>query len=130
MPDRLVELHRQRALLQEHLAWLEREIAAESDQSDAATVQPPASTAIQAPAPFAPLATTSPLAGPTAAATARRVDRSTSPTSDADVIIEQYRASPGSLQSDVRKGCFLYFAAAFVLLGVGVVALYFLISSR
>lgn len=31
----------------------------------------------------------------------------------ADAILEEYRVPPASLHTDVKKGCFLYLAAAF-----------------
>jgi hypothetical protein len=49
MADRLKDLQRQRALVQEQLAWLEREIARESGGL------PPATAAPTAPIPDAPL---------------------------------------------------------------------------
>ena len=129
MPDRLVELLRQRALIQEHLAWLDREIAAVSNQPDATPgLAPTTATVLPAPLTSAP-ASTVPVPNPLAATSPIPAGRALPPP-DADAIIEQYRSSPGSLQSEVRKGCFLYCAAALVLLGLGVVALSFLISSR
>ncbi|MBI5692695.1 MAG: hypothetical protein HZC55_21665 [Verrucomicrobia bacterium] len=123
MSDRLAELRRQRALVQEHLDWLDREIAASAPVPPgppAASAPPPhpaaAATPVQAVAP----ASMAPMAGPGAAATG-------SAPVDPDSILEQYRSAPGSLQSDVRKGCFLYFAAALGLLALGVVALSFLL---
>lgn len=130
MLDRLSELRRQRALLQEHLAWLDREIAdAAAGRGDSAAAAPspapPAATgAVPASAPGIaadPPRESAPPAGP-ADSSAVKIEP--------DAILEQYRTPGGSLQSDVRKGCFLYFAAALVLLGAGVAALYFLISSR
>jgi hypothetical protein len=43
---------------------------------------------------------------------------------EADAILDQYRLQPDSLHKDVRKGCFLYFALAFVLVGIGIGALW------
>ena len=45
-------------------------------------------------------------------------------------ILDQYRVSPKAVHQDVRKGCFLYFAGAFVVLGIVIAILYFTISSR
>src|SRR5690349_2525236 len=58
-PDRLQQLLRQRALLQEHLAWLDREIAAASEGTP-----PPAPTPI-ARATQQPLVIPSPVTPPT-----------------------------------------------------------------
>jgi hypothetical protein len=44
--DRLKDLHRQRALVQEHLAWLDREIAAASGEA-APRPAPPAASAVE-----------------------------------------------------------------------------------
>lgn len=121
MPDRLSELARQRALVSEHLAWLDREIANETvkrgSPAIAAAVTPPSAPA--APVVAATAASTvptSPVVG-------------TTPT-EGEQILEQYRVEPTSLKQDVRKGCLLYFAAAFVLLGLVVVILYFSIGTR
>ncbi|MBI4625166.1 MAG: hypothetical protein HY736_18345 [Verrucomicrobia bacterium] len=113
--DRLAELLRQRALLQEHLAWLDREIVDASPRTTPRDSSPPPPL----PAP-APLDTASaarepvlPEAAPPAAVLAP------------DAIIEEYRVAPDALRTDVRKGCFLYFAAAFAVLILGVMAMYF-----
>lgn len=42
----------------------------------------------------------------------------------AEKIIAQYQQGRESLQSTVKRGCFLYFFIAFALLGAGVLALY------
>ena len=143
MSDRLSELLRQRALLQEHLAWLDREIeaAARSSSTPSSAALPrPVPTEVPAFPPTPALPTVSVAAIPPApsapALTARLAG--TVPVSPAatvvvpgaEAILDQYRVEPRSVQQDVRKGCFLYFAAAFVLLGLGVAALYFLVGSR
>lgn len=124
MSDRLRDLLRQRALLQEHLSWLDREIAATSHQVPGAENVTPPPTPPPAPAPLPPVAT----------AIAQRVIAKSHPIGTAPVpaeaMIEQYRVAPDAVKQDVRRGCFIYFAAAFVLLALGVVALYFAISSR
>lgn len=103
MADRLDELRRQRLLLQQHVDWLDAEIAQAECE-----VRPPASP----PGIPAPVAAAPPAANPPA---------------DADAILSQFRSDPGHLQHDVRKGCLLYFGVAMLLLGVGVAALYFLL---
>lgn len=119
MPDRLAELVRQRALVQEHLAWLDREIA----QATPAPVAPaPAAPPVPVPLP-APAVSE---AGPAHVAESRPAMAEAA----ADEIIERYRPSPGSVRTEVRKGCLLYFVAAFVLLGLGTALLYFAIGSR
>jgi hypothetical protein len=107
--DRLNELNRQRALLQEQLAWLDREIATEKMRSSLAE---PQRSLHQEPAP--------PVASPPVSAA----------TTDADSILAQYRSDPTSLKNDVRKGCLLYFAIASALVGLIVILLYFNYRSR
>ena len=123
MADRLAELLRQRALLQEHLAWLGREIAkASNSASPALTALPilkPPLLAPSIPAPPTtvrrlPLAASAPVIAPAADA---RAD-------DADEILEQYRVAPAALQTDIRKGCLLYFIGALVFVGGVVAGLY------
>lgn len=138
MASRLDELQRQRALLEEHLAWLDREIAAEkSGTTPVAASLPPAPGA--GPSPERRLRAAAPV---TAVTTATAADATVATTINVvspgavgatggapaapDAILDQYRQAPDMLQNDIRKGCFLYFALAFVLLGIGVGALYVL----
>ncbi len=121
MSDRLRELLRQRTLLQDHLAWLEREIK-EADgaaQPNAAATQPPPATAQPSSPPAAstmgPMATTP---GPTDTG------------SVADDILDKYRVKPTSVQQDVRKGCFLYFTLGFIVFALGVLGLYYALRSQ
>lgn len=143
MSDRLSELLRQRALLQEHLAWLDREIDAaarsSSSPSSAALPRPTPTDVASFPATPAlpslsvaaiPPAPAFPALAARFAATAPASPAENVVVPGAEAILDQYRVEPRSVQQDVRKGCFLYFAAAFVLLGLGVTVLYFLISSR
>ena len=104
MSDRLQELLRQKALLAEQAAWLEREIAAEQAR---AGVTPPVAAA---PAPASP---------PPASAGA--------PT---EALFEQYRPNPQSVQQEVKRGCYLYFLGALVLLGLAVFAIYLVYRHR
>lgn len=106
MPDRLAELQRQRALLQEHLAWLDREIAAETGSKPAR-----------------------PFAAEKPAIISATVSRSSS-TADVEEIMARYASEPTSLKENVRKGCFLYFALAFVALGLALAALYWHVRGR
>ncbi len=99
MTDRLQELLRQKALLQEHSAWLDREIAAEMTRS----------SPVSAPAPLSAGSTETPAA----------------PAGEADAILDQYRSSSQSIHHEVKRGCLLYFATAFALLAVAVLAIYF-----
>jgi hypothetical protein len=115
MSDRLQELLRQKALLDEHAAWLTREIAQEQARSGArpAPAVPPAATA-PAPAP-GPAVAVAPASAVPAALEA-----------EADAIIDQYRESDKTVQQNVKRGCILYFVAALALLALGVVAIYFM----
>lgn len=101
MSDRLDELRHQRALVQEQLAWIDREIARETNTPIAATPAP------------------APLASPVVPA-APAADEA-----EAERILEGYRAPQGSIHANVKKGCFLYFFAAFAVVGLAVLALYF-----
>jgi len=93
MPDRLDDLRRQRALVQEQLAWLDREIAAQSS-SPARPAQP----------------STLPVAPATLPATPE----------------EAYEPDPAAAGSDARRGCIVTVALALLLLGVVLVAVYFI----
>jgi hypothetical protein len=135
MPDRLNELVRQRALVSEHLAWLDREIArANSSQAPAPApiVAPFASSTSGLPVPAAPVAPTTPVIDPTLStpSTGPATTPAEAPAALSEEILDQYRVSPKAVHQDVRKGCFLYFAGAFVVLGIVIAILYFTISSR
>jgi len=135
MPDRLAELRRQRALIQEHLSWLDKQIAEAGDKTPPLPAAPGASpTASTAPVP-APDATA---AGVVAAALKASASAGTAssvtplvPTdapevaAAAEAILEEYRSDPVSLKTDVRKGCFLYFFGALALVALGVAVLWF-----
>jgi hypothetical protein len=100
MSERLQELLRQKALLDEHAAWLEREIAAERARTGD---RPPAESA-----PVAP-----PAASPPAVTDA-----------ETDALLDQYRGTPQSLHQEVRRGCLLYFFAALAVVGLGALIIY------
>lgn len=117
MSDRLAELRRQRALVQQHLDWLDREIAAEAAKSAASSAPPAVSASAAA---LAPAPATSPLPSPDTGEVAPDVDR----------LLAEYRVAPASLHTDVRKGCLIYFAAAFALLAGVVAILYFALTHR
>ena len=111
MSDRLNELQRQRALAQEQVAWFDREIARERGE----TVLP----AVPLPAVVAP-ATPAVTEKPAATASAAAAD------AQAAEIIERFKKTEPPIRDDVRRGCFLYFIGAFVLLALGIVAFYLL----
>jgi len=116
MSDRLDELVRQRALVQEHLAWLNREIANAAEAAKATTAAPPA--------PLSPAGARAVPPAVTLAASPAAPTTGVGPI-EADEIMAQYQATPGNVKQDVRKGCLLYFSAALVLLGLVVTVLYF-----
>jgi hypothetical protein len=126
MSDRLRDLLRQRALLQEHLSWLDREIAAASDK----TPEMPGAASDSLTPPVAPITPFPPQSAAVIATTVVPGDIPAEASPAADALFEKYRVAPNTLQQDVRRGCFIYFAAAFGLFALGVVVLYFLISSR
>ncbi len=93
MSDRLKELQRQRALAQEQLAFLDREIARETG----GTTQVPPSIPVSQP--VAP---------------------------SVEDIIAQFQRQDRPVHSEVKRGCFLYFFVALGLLGLALVAFYYL----
>ena len=123
MPDpaRLNDLRRQRELVAEQLAWIDREIAAASGE--------PASPKPVAAPPAAPAAAPrlvpvrAPIVPPPPPA-ALNAEIPTHVAAQADAMLDEYRVAPDAMKSDVKKGCFLYFFAAFALFALGVVALY------
>lgn len=104
MSDRLRELQRQRALAQEQVAWLDREIAKEAQAS--AGSQPPA----------APVAPGLIVAVPTEAI--------------ADEILAQHRQSAQNATKDVKRGCYLYFALAMGAVMLFAAGVYFIYSRK
>lgn len=84
MSDRLSELQRQRALIQGHLAWLDREIAREQGVPSK---------------PVAP-SSNSPLTAPLPAPTSGQVSES---------IITQFGSDTKNEVQGMRKGCFIVF---------------------
>jgi hypothetical protein len=120
MADRLAELLRQRALLQEHVAWLDREIAAASNPP--APLVSPIAAPRSVPAPVLPPPTALP--PPATLAAVANAEVSTESTALGEDILEQYRVPTQTLQTDVRKGCLLYFFGALALAAAGIALLY------
>jgi hypothetical protein len=102
--DRLSELQRQRGLLREHLAWLEREIAAEAG----------------GPRPAAPL--------PLETLASAPVSRPGLDPHEADAILAQYSKPPTSIATQTKAGCILYFVVGIALLAVAGTGFYFLMT--
>ena len=99
MSERLRQLQRQQALLREHLAWIEGEIARE---------KPPGSNAATLPTIHTPPAR--PGLNPESA---------TTPTDgDADALLERYAASERQNPRSIRLGCLLIFFGTLGLLAL------------
>jgi hypothetical protein len=109
MSERLRHLQHQQALLREHLAWIDREITREAEQS---ALTPLASTTVAAPSfdSHTEPGTQPPLA---------------SETIDADALLERYAADQRQNPQDIRRGCLLIFFAALLLLIGGVALAWF-----
>src|SRR5688572_4376642 len=114
MADRLQELLQQRALIKEHLGWIEGEIAAASRVPVKRKVQ--TSTGTPAPAPTAP--PTSPLQPARlvqpvlpAIATPPRVP------DDSDALIARLAAEERTPPVPTKKGCWVFFCVTLVVLG-------------
>jgi len=110
--DRLKDLQRQRNLALEQLAWLDREIAAAGGTVPARA--PGTSPVATAPAPVAP--SPAALSGESAVAV--------------EAIMAKYQRETDSLPGKVKLGCFIYFALAFLIVGLGVLALYLYTSRK
>jgi hypothetical protein len=117
--DRLKKLQRQRALAAEQLAWLDREIAREAGTASVASPSPtPSATTI------------TPVAPPTPASADAKTAAAARAEAEAEAMMAEYRRDAESVQSSVKKGCFLYFFGAFALLALGLTAFYFLHPGR
>lgn len=116
MQDRLAELRRQRALVAEHLAWIDREIAA------AAPADSPLQSSADAPRP-APNLTVNAVSEPPQPVLPINPSQRSDASAPASVPLPSLPESkPAEIQSDVRRGCFIYFALA-TFLGLAGVAL-------
>ena len=106
MSDRLEEFRRQRGLLREHLAWLDREIAAlEGSGAPSRPVEPAQAgqpPLVQASEPISNL--------------------------DAEAILAEYRQPPMSIQKRAKLGCLVYFGVALALLALAIVVLYVVVK--
>ena len=123
-PDRLTALRRQRALVAEHLAWLDAEIHAQTPFESLSAATPPLATepssSSPSPAPNpAPVPDSPALIEPAPEALAAANAR-------ADEIIATYAATERLDPAAARKGC-LQLAAAVFLLGVAAVLAIYLI---
>lgn len=98
MPDRLTELRRQRALVRDHLDWLDREIAAAEPTAAQGTAP------VAAPPPPPVFVTQDPVAPP---------------------ATDAYSPDPAATQQEVKRGCLLWLVAGFVLFAAILAAIYF-----
>lgn len=101
MSDRLEEIRRQRDLLREHLARLDREIAGLEGKA------PPSAAPAASPAPSA---------------------RTGLIESEAEAILARFRQPAVSIHKRTKLGCLLYFAAALVVMALCVAVLYVLVK--
>ena len=109
MSDRLTELQRQRALIQEHLAWLDHEIAAAQGRPL------PPSTATQA----------APANGGLSTA---KLPAASGP--DVEKIITQYQKDPNALTTDTKRGCLMAFGIAMGVMALAAFVAYWLYASH
>ncbi len=110
MSSRLQELLRQKALLADHAAWLDREIAREQARPESGPAPAPAEFEAEVPAepePVVPAAVTDP-----------DLD------AQAEAIIEQYRDQSPLSRKRIQVGCVLYLVAALILAALPFVAVY------
>ncbi len=99
MSERLRNLQRQQAILREHMAWIEAEIAQET--------VPPESGA------------------PRHSPWQRTTPDVTEPI-DADALIERYAGKERQQPADIRRGCLLLFLGGFALFALLIVGVWWL----
>jgi hypothetical protein len=116
--DRLNELRRQRALLQQHMEWLDREIAAASGNARPAPLplQPPTPQMATSASKLSPIISVS-------------LTETPSPQ-DTDALLRQYASDPKDSEASVKRGCWIAFIAAFALLGLVMAVWYFGVDAR
>lgn len=135
-PDRLEALRRQRALVAQHLAWLDSEIAAAAPTAPFVTnlvtnPSPPAPGPVPAPASPSP-------SSPPAPAIALSTDPTREPAPEAlaaanaraDEIIAQHAATDRFDPQSTRRGCILLASAVFLLGLAGAMFAYLLYYSK
>jgi uncharacterized membrane protein len=127
--DRLNDLQRQRALAQEQLAWLEREIAREIGATP-----PPAPPAAPPPRPAA-LAALPPVEAPVMSPAKPAAVPAAAPSSpvaetDAEALLARFKDEAAGTPADAKRGCLVYFSVGMGLLVLGVLAWYFVTVHR
>lgn len=110
MPDRLDELKRQRALVAEHLQWIDQEILRATGASRPAATPPPL-----VPAPIPP-ATPVPVVAPPSSAT-----NLPGPTAPPAPPPDQPAPDRQNIHRDMKRGCLLWAAIGLVLVLVAFV---------
>ena len=107
-------------MLQEHLAWLDREIAALGGTKPS-PLPPPEGVpaAFTPPAPRAPVTFTPPLLRPPSPAATELATAKA-----AEEIMARYQTETHSVQTKTKLGCFLYFFFALGLVAVVVLIFY------
>ena len=115
--DRIPHLRRQQALLREHLAWLEAEIARESADSNNPKAE------VEAPVIFTEVTPAFPSPVSTFADTAASAG---STTGTPDELLQQYAEQERLRPDRARTGCILAAALFFGLLCAGLTIVYFL----
>lgn len=108
-------------LLEQHLAWLDREIAAEAGAANPET--PPGASSEPTPAAATP--SLQHVSTQSAAASGSTTDAPPPPAfhgnaASAETLLDEYRVAPETLRQDVRKGCLIYFALAFAALFIAI----------
>ena len=118
-PDRLAELRRQRALVAQHLAWIDSELTAAGAGQ---TSQP-----LAAPPPTIPSAVSDEPGEPTAPATLAASEDAAIALAQtrADEIIEKYRATEALDPRAAKRGCLVLFGAFFAFAGFVILAIYY-----
>lgn len=126
MSDRLRHLQRQQALLREHLAWIETEIARETSAIRTPATGTPANETVTMPAASAAVPTPTTLVAPTPATPLTPTATTTAAgiLPEADALIERYAREERQNPQDIRRGCFLAFITAFLLLAGSVTAVW------
>lgn len=116
-PDRLAELRRQRALVAQHLAWIDAELtAAGAGQSGLVTGTDPDPVPSPPTPPGLAAASQSLSADDPGLALAH---------ARADEIIEKYRATEALDPKATKRGCLVLFGALFALGGAILLAIYY-----
>lgn len=115
MADRLQELLQQRALIKEHLAWLEGEISAASGRPVEMREPAPAPFPAAQPAVAGPIPMPAP--GSLPGSLPRREGNTVRMRDDADTMIARMAAEENPAPVPTKKGCWIFFCATLVLLG-------------